>query len=60
MESASTACIPVLEIDCGIAEAEMATAQPAIKATRLTFMMIAPNVFLTNAAKRIAERRLSA
>jgi hypothetical protein len=35
-----------------IANAELATAQPAIKAIRLTFMMIPLNEWLMNAAMR--------
>ena len=40
------------------AKAEPATAQPATKAIRLTFIMIAPNVLLMGAATQVAAGRL--
>jgi len=42
------------------AKAELATAQPATKATRLTFIVIAPGVLLTTATTQSTVARCSA
>ncbi|HXA36573.1 MAG TPA: hypothetical protein VNW26_09595 [Steroidobacteraceae bacterium] len=42
------------------AKAELATAQPATKATRLTFIMITPSVLITTATMRNTVGRCSA
>jgi hypothetical protein len=57
--SLKTAAGCVVGMASGMARAEVATAQPAIKAIRLSFMLIAPNV-LMNAAKQAAENRMLA
>jgi alanine dehydrogenase len=60
MESAKITCGGVAGMESAMTKAEWATAQPAIKAIRLTFMMIIPNVLLINAAMQAAEKRLPA
>jgi hypothetical protein len=61
MESAKTACGGVVGMESAkTPKADVVSAQPATKAIRLTFIMIAPNVLLINAAMQTAEKRLPA
>jgi hypothetical protein len=58
MASAKTACGGV--VGMASAKTDVANAQPATKAIRLTFMMTTPNMLLINAAMQAAEKRLPA
>jgi hypothetical protein len=59
-ESITVACGGVDGGESVNAKAELATAQPAIKATRLTFITFTPIDLLTNAAMRDPEIRFPA